>query len=108
MRPRPSGGGRPREGPAVHGGSTDDDRARTPRRARSGRDPVGEQAAATPRYHHSVSSTPFSARSSSSAHAFVDRYFQPPSASKQTTSPSSKSAATRWAMWITAPAEIPA
>ncbi len=39
------------------------------------------------RYHHRVSETFFSARSSSGAHAWVDRYFHPPSASRHTTSP---------------------
>ena len=49
-------------------------------------------------YHHRDSETPLSARSISVAQAFVDRYFHPPSASRQTTSPSSISWAIRVAV----------
>src|SRR4029434_6828276 len=59
-------------------------------------------------YHHRVSETFFSARASSGAHAWVERYFHPPSASRHTTSPRSSSDATRRPTWSTAPDEMPA
>src|SRR4029453_667956 len=70
--------------------------------------PLPRPPSASPVYHHKVSETFFSARSSSGAHAWVDRYFHPPSARRHTTSPRSSSDATRRPTWSTAPDEMPA
>src|SRR5262245_46156071 len=79
-------------------------------RARHGQPPDArvEDADRPVVYHQSVSETFFSARSNSGAQACVDRYFHPPSASTQTTSPRSSSDATRRATCSTAPDEMPA
>src|SRR5262249_19953787 len=54
-------------------------------------------------YHHSLLSS-----ISSPCQKPAERYFQPPSARTQTTTPSSSSPASRRATWTTAPPETPA